>query len=106
MRAAAIVLLFVACGASADALPQDGAAERLAAAGRDLDSGEAKRVYAAVQSVVQLGGAALPQIEARARESKGRVRDYLDLAAEEIRSAPHLPGYPAVKRLSMKRFER
>ncbi|MBV8880969.1 MAG: hypothetical protein JO332_13445 [Planctomycetaceae bacterium] len=100
MRAAGFVLLALAT--AAEARPQDGSPDRLAAASRDLESNDPKRVFAAVQAIAQLGGASLPLIEARARDAKGRVRDYLELAAEEIRSAPHLPGYPSVKRVSMK----
>jgi hypothetical protein len=81
---------------------QDAGNDRLTAATRDLDSGDPRRVFAAVQTIAQLGGASLPAIDARAKEAKGRVRDYLELAAEEIRLAPHLPGFPPVKRLSMK----
>jgi len=102
MRSAAVVLLVLGSCLPADARPQDTSADRLAAACRDLESNDPKRIFGSVQTVAQMGGASLPLIEARAKESKGRVRDYLELAAEEIRSAPHLPGYPAVKRLSMK----
>lgn len=101
MRPAALVLVAL-LAAAGEVRPQDGAPDRLAAAARDLESNDPKRVFAAVQAIAQLGGASLPTIEARAREAKGRVRDYLELAAEEIRSAPHLPGYPAVKRVTMK----
>ena len=102
MRAVAAALWVLASCLRAEAGPQDLSADRLALACRDLESNDPKRIFAAVQVVAQMGGASLPAIEARAREAKGRVRDYLELAAEEIRSAPHLPGYPAVKRLSMK----
>ena len=107
MKAAFVVLaLLLAGGLAADARPQDGASERLAAACRDLEGNDPRRIFASVQAIAQLGGAALPAIEARARDARGRVRDYLELAAEEIRSAPHLPGYPAVKRVSMKSSDR
>jgi hypothetical protein len=106
MRAAAAVLFVLVGSLGADARPQDTAADRFAAACRDLESNDPKRIFSAVQGVSQMGGASLPAIEARARDSKSRVRDYLELAAEEIRSAPHLPGYPAVKRLSMKSSEK
>jgi len=102
MRGSAVVLLVLGLCLAADARPQDASADRLAAACRDLDGNDPKRIFGSVQVVAQMGGSALPMIEAKAKESKGRVRDYLELAAEEIRSAPHLPGYPAVKRLSMK----
>ncbi|HEV3029085.1 MAG TPA: hypothetical protein VG457_16020, partial [Planctomycetota bacterium] len=102
MRALAVVLFALIGCLGAEARPQDLSADRLALACRDLESNDPKRIFAAVQCVAQMGGVSLPAIEARAREAKGRVRDYLELAAEEIRSAPHLPGYPAVKRLSMK----
>lgn len=97
-RARLVLLLLLLPGLQA--APQD--LDRLNAAARDLDSGDPRRVFGAVQMVAQMGGASLPAIEARARESKGRVRDYLELAAEEIRLAPHLPGFPPVKRVTMK----
>jgi len=106
MRAAVAVLLVLFGGPAAFARPQDASADRLASACRDLEGNDPKRIFAAVQAIVQMGGASLPVIEARAKEAKGRLRDYLELAAEEIRSAPHLPGYPAVKRLSMKSSDR
>lgn len=99
MSRAGLVLLLLALG-GVEGLPQE--SDRLTAASRDLESGDPKRVFAAVQTIAQLGGASLPAIEARAREAKGRVRDYLELAAEEIRLAPHLPNFPPVKRVSMK----
>jgi len=106
MRCAALVLVLLAGGSAVDARPQDAPAERLAVACREIEGGDPRRIFAAVQALAQLGGAGLPAVEARAREAKGRLRDYLELAAEEIRSAPHLPGYPAVKRVSMKSADR
>lgn len=106
MRIATLAVLLVAGGLPESAEPQDNPPELLTAACRDLDTNEPKRVYAAVQAIAQLGGAALPAIEARAKEARGRLRDYLELAAEEIRSAPHLPGYPPVKRVTMKSSDR
>jgi hypothetical protein len=104
MRAAALAVLLVLLAPAAAARPQE--SDLLAAACRDLESNDPKRVFAAVQAIAQLGGASLPAIEARARDAKGRLRDYLELAAEEIRSAPHLPGYPPVKRVTMKAADR
>src|SRR6185295_9691974 len=99
-RARLVLLLLALSGVEGLAAPQE--TDRLTAAARDLEGGEPKRIYAAVQTIAQMGGASLPAIEARARESRGRVRDYLELAAEEIRLAPHLPGFPPVKRVTMK----
>jgi len=102
MRPVAAVLLLLGIGLPASAGPQEALPDRLSAACRDLESGDSRRVFAAVQAIAQLGGAALPSIEARTKESKGRVRDYLELAAEEIRIAPHLPAFPAVRKVTMK----
>jgi hypothetical protein len=106
MKRALLVLVVLAGGSAVEARPQDPPSERLAAACREIEGGDPRRIFAAVQAIAQLGGAGLPAVEARAREAKGRLRDYLELAAEEIRSAPHLPGYPAVKRVSMKSSDR
>jgi hypothetical protein len=106
MRTVAFAALILGCVLPAAARPQENSPELLTAACRELESNEPRRVFAAVQAIAQLGGAALPAIEARARDARGRVHDYLELAAEEIRSAPHLPGYPAVKRVSMKSTDR
>src|SRR4030095_14958373 len=53
-----------------------------------------------------LGEKAIPEIEARAKGSKGRVRDYLQLAADEIRAAGLLTGSPAPKRITLKSSDR
>lgn len=104
MSRAALVLMLCAFAPLAGA--QETPPERLNAACRELESGDPKRAFAAVQAISLLGGAALPAIEDRAKQAKGRVRDYLDLAAEEIRNAPYLPSYPAVKRITMKSTDR
>ncbi|HLY08414.1 MAG TPA: hypothetical protein VKW04_03805, partial [Planctomycetota bacterium] len=106
MRRLGIVVLVLVVARANDARPQEPAPDLLGAACRDLEGNEPRRVYAAVQAIAQLGGASLPAIESRAKEAKGRQREYLELAAEEIRSAPHLPGYPPVKRVTMKSNDR
>src|SRR5262245_1072022 len=73
---------------------------------RDLDSGELPKVYHALAGLSALGEKAIPEIEARAKDSKGRVRDYLQLAAEEIRANAHLTGIPAPKRITMQSADR
>jgi hypothetical protein len=106
MRRLLLVLGFCAgvplAGAQETTTPRD----RLGAACRELETGDPKRAFAAVQAISQLGGASLPAIEERLKEAKGRVRDYLELAAEEIRNAPYLPSYPPVKRVTMKSTDR
>lgn len=104
MKRTLILAALCVCGSLAGA--QEASRDRLGAACRDLEAGDPKRAFAAVQAITALGGAALPAIEERAKEAKGRVRDYLELAAEEIRNAPYLPGYPAVKRVTMKATDR
>jgi hypothetical protein len=82
--------------------PQD-AVEPLA---RDLESSEIPKIYHAVANLSALGEKAIPQLEARAKDAKGRVRDYLQLAADEIRAAGLLTGIPAPKRITMKSADR
>jgi len=83
-------------------VPQD-AVEPLA---RDLESPEITKVYHSVARLSALGEKAIPELEARAKESKGRVRDYLQLAADEIRAAGLLTGIPAPKRITLKSSDR
>src|SRR6185503_19959871 len=83
-------------------LPQDGI-EPLA---RELESPELPKVYLAVAGLSALGEKAIPQLEARAKDAKGRVRDYLQLAADEIRASSLLTGIPAPKRITMKSADR
>jgi hypothetical protein len=73
---------------------------------RDLESAELPKVYHAVAGLSELGEKAIPEIEARAKESKGRLRDYLQLAAEEIRAAQLLTGIPSPRRISIKSSDR
>lgn len=73
---------------------------------RDLESPELAKVYHAVANLSALGEKAIPDLEARAKLSKGRVRDYLHLAAEEIRAAHLLKTIPSPKRISMKSADR
>jgi hypothetical protein len=82
--------------------PQDGV-EPLA---RDLESTEIPKIYHAIANLSALGEKAIPQLEARAKDAKGRVRDYLQLAADEIRAAGLLTGIPAPKRITMKSADR
>lgn len=83
-------------------VPQD-AVEPLA---RDLESPELLKIYHSVARLSALGEKAIPEIEARAKGSKGRVRDYLQLAADEIRAAGLLTGIPAPKRITLKSSDR
>jgi len=55
MRGVAVVLLVLASGLRADARPQDVSADRLAAACRDLESNDPKRIFGSVQAVTQMG---------------------------------------------------
>lgn len=100
------LLIAALCACALPARAQDGLPDRLAAACRELESNDPKRAFAAVQAISQLGGTALPALEERLKESKGRVHDYLEIAAEEIRNAPFLPSYPPVKRVTMKSTDR
>jgi len=101
-----LTLVFALCAGVPLAGAQEPSRDRLGAACRELEAGDPKRVFAAVQAISLLGGSALPAIEERLKEAKGRLHDYLELAAEEIRSAPHLPSYPPVKRVTMKSIDR
>lgn len=83
-------------------LPQD-AVEPLA---RELESAEIPKVYHALANLSALGEKAIPQLEARAKDARGRVRDYLLLAADDIRAASVLTGIPAPKRITMKSGDR
>jgi hypothetical protein len=47
-----------------------------------------------------------PEIEARAKDSKGRVADYLQLAADEIRATGLLTGIPPARRITLKSSDR
>jgi hypothetical protein len=88
------------CGQSA--LQED----KIAPLARDLESAEVRRIYHAVSDLAALGESALPAIEKRAQGARGRTRDYLDLVAEEIRSARLTTGIPPVQRLSLKASDR
>ncbi len=101
-----LTLALALCAGVPLAGAQESPRDRLGAACREIETGDPKRVFAAVQAISQLGGATLPAIEERLKDAKGRVRDYLELAAEEIRNAPYLPTYPAVKRVTMKSTDR
>src|SRR5436190_17824847 len=83
-------------------VPQD-AVEPLT---RDLESPEIPKIYYSVARLSALGEKAIPEIEARAKGSKGRVRDYLQLAADEIRAAGLLTGIPTAKRITLKSTDR
>src|SRR6185436_9458614 len=92
------------CDSALPCLAQDGdAVEPLA---RDLESPELSQVYHSVARLSALGEKAIPVLEARAREAKGRLRDYLQLAADEIRAAGQLTGIPAPKRITLKSSDR
>ena len=80
--------------------------DRVAPLSRDLESADLRRVYHAVSDLAALGEAALPAIETRAKDAKGRARDYLALAADEIRCARLTTGIPAARRISMKASDR
>ncbi|HVE39499.1 MAG TPA: hypothetical protein VNM14_06395 [Planctomycetota bacterium] len=88
------------CGQSA---PQE---DKVAPLARDLESAEVRKIYHAVSDLAALGEPALPAIEKRAQDAKGRTRDYLNLVSEEIRSARLTTGVPPVQRLSMKASDR
>src|SRR5437764_598628 len=78
--------------------------DKVAPLAKELESTDLRRVYHAVADLAALGDAALPAVESLAKESKGRVRDYLNLAAEEIRASGSAPS-PA-RRFSMKAADR
>src|SRR3989442_1140232 len=80
--------------------------DRVAPLARDLESGDLRKIYHAVGDLAALGEPSLPAIEARAKDAKGRARDYLNLAAEEIRSARLVTGIPPSRRISMKSADR
>ncbi len=80
--------------------------DKVAPLARDLESAEVRRIYHAVSDLTALGEPALPAIEKRAQEAKGRTRDYLNLVTEEIRSARLTTGVPPVQRLSLKASDR
>ena len=81
-------------------------ADRVGPLVRDLESPDLHKVYRAVAGLSELGEPAIPALEARAKESKGRVRDYLQLAADEIRAAKQLAGVPPSKRITLKSADR
>lgn len=80
--------------------------DRLVPLARNLESSDLRKVYRAVGDLAALGEAALPALESRAKDAQGRTRDYLRLAADEIRSAALLNGVPVAKRISIKASDR
>ncbi|MBI3854574.1 MAG: hypothetical protein HY293_02660, partial [Planctomycetes bacterium] len=80
--------------------------DRVAPLSRDLESPDLRRIYHAVAGLAELGEPALPAIDARLKEAKGRPRDYLQLAADEIRAAGLLSNVPRAKRVTMKSADR
>jgi hypothetical protein len=80
--------------------------DKVASLSRDLEAADIRRVYHAVSDLAALGEPALPQIEARSRNAQGRARDYLNLVADEIRSARLTTGIPPVQRIAMKATDR
>jgi hypothetical protein len=81
-------------------------AEKVVPLSRELESADVRRIYHAVSDLAALGEPALPAIEARARDTKGRARDYLAMAADEIRSARLTTGIPPLQRITMKAADR
>lgn len=73
---------------------------------RELESADLRKVYHAVADLAALGDPALPAIQARLKEARGRTREYLELAESEIRSARMFAGLPPYRRLSMKSSDR
>ena len=80
--------------------------DKIAPLSRELESVEVRRVYHAVSDLAALGEPALPSIESRAKAAQGRARDYLNLIADEIRSARLTTGIPPIQRISMKTSDR
>jgi hypothetical protein len=118
IRGAAVLLLILAIGPTKpteaalcglgglcgqQSVPQE---DKVAPLARDLESAEVRRIYHAVSDLAALGEAALPAIEKRAQGAQGRTRDYLNLAADEIRSARLTTGVPPLQRLSLKASDR
>lgn len=97
MTRALIVLLLALPGLQDD---------KVAPLAKELESSDLRRVYHAVADLAALGDAALPAVEARAKDAKGRVRDYLALAADEIRAAGTGSGPGPARRFSMKAADR
>src|SRR5688500_6780780 len=73
---------------------------------RELESADVRKIYHAVSDLAALGEPALPSVERRAKDAKGRARDYLNLVVDEIRSARLTTGVPPIQRLSMKATDR
>jgi hypothetical protein len=95
MRAAAVLILLC--------LQDDKVALHL----KTLESpGDLRKIYHAVADLASVGEPALPAIEARLKVAQGRSRDYLQLAADEIRAARVLTGLPHPKRVTMKSADR
>src|SRR5258706_7506053 len=80
--------------------------DRITPLARDLESADLRKVYHAVSDLAGLGEPALPALEAPAEEAKGRPREYLELAAEEIRASKLLSAVPRARRFSMKASDR
>jgi hypothetical protein len=104
MRVLGVLILFALQDLPSGALAQEG--DRVAPLLRELEAPDARKVYQAVGQLVALGEPALPSIEARTRDSKGRTRDYLQLAADEIRALRLLRGFEPARRVSMKSTDR
>jgi hypothetical protein len=68
--------------------------------------GDLRKAYHAVADLAAIGEPALPAIEGRIKASQGRARDYLQLAADEIRAGRVLTGIPPAKRVTMKAADR
>jgi hypothetical protein len=64
---------------------------RIAELAPELQAKEVARVYRAVERLAELGAAAAPLLEARAKEAPADARPYLLLAAEQARHAATLP---------------
>src|SRR2546426_11231183 len=73
---------------------------------RQLESADVRKIYHAMSDLAALGEPALPAIEGRVREAGGRTRGYLNLVADEIRSARLTTRIPSVPRLPMKASHR
>jgi hypothetical protein len=106
-RASELLVLacLMAAGAATEGV-QDESAQRVAALSRDLETPNPGIVYRSLSRMTALGLPALPEIEARAKAAQGRLHDYLELAAEEIRSSPAAPALPPLRRVTMKSTDR
>jgi hypothetical protein len=94
------------CGLAVLALALAPQEDKVGPLSRELESADVRRIYHAVSDLAALGEPALPAIETRARGAQGRLRDYLSIAAEEIRATRLTTGIPPLQRLSMKTGDR